>query len=86
MTLGVQKGFLTTKDTKKTRKFSRKADIPTGDFLSRNLLFVAFGLNYEKISEGFDHHTNLTLKKVRAFSCLSWLKKIFGRGLPIEKE
>ena len=49
------------------RKFSRKADIPTGDFLSRNLLFVAFGLNYEKISEGFDHHTNPTLKKFVLF-------------------
>ena len=37
------------------------------DTSSQNLLFVAFSLNYDKISEDYDHHTNPTLKKFVLF-------------------
>ncbi len=46
--------------------------MPKPDTSSQNLLFDAFGLQYNKISKGYDQLTNQTLKKVRAFSCLSW--------------
>jgi len=45
------------------------------------LPFDAFGLQYNKISEGYDQLTNQTLKKVRAISWISLLKNLFGRGL-----
>jgi hypothetical protein len=34
------------------------------------LLFVAFGLNYDKIPEDYDQHTNPTLKKF-VFFCVA---------------
>ena len=37
-------------------------------FHRQNLLFVAFGLLYNRISEGYDQHTNPTLKKVRTIT------------------
>ncbi len=63
---GVQKAFLTTKGMKGHENFEGKL-MSQPDTSSLKFAFVAFGLNYDKISEDYDHHTNPTLKKFVLF-------------------
>ena len=51
-------------------------------FHRQNLPFDAFSLNYDKISEDYNHHTNPTLKK---FVLLSPQFSFFEKGVQFPK-